>query len=91
MSVSVDLMINLYMTDTVYLCLTIFHVPACYMCSYIRQVLITALSGQMFAQIGTGLKVFVFILVVRDWPSLCVVLVSCLYQSGGKMGNHFVE
>lgn len=79
------------MTGTVSLCLTIFHVLACYTCSYIRQVLITALLGQMFVQIGTGLKVFVFILVASDRPSLCVMLVSCLYQSSGKMGEYLTE
>lgn len=45
----------------------------------------------MFVQIGTGLKVFVFILVASDQPSLCVMLVSCLYQSSGKMGEYLTE
>lgn len=57
-------MINFLITDAVYLHSTVFHIWTCYMCSHIRQVLITDLLGQVFVQIGTGLKVFVFISVV---------------------------
>jgi len=52
-------MVNFLMTDTVYLCSTVFHILTCYMCSRIRQDLITDLLGRIFLQIGTDLNVFV--------------------------------
>lgn len=95
MSVCMDLMINFLMTDTVYLRSTIFHILTCYMRSCIRQVLITDLLGQMFVQIGIGLKVLVFILVVSVLaPFGCYVRflpVSKWWKNGRIFDrNHFV-
>ena len=96
MSVGMDLIINFLMTDTVYLCSTIFHILTCCMCSRIRQVLVTDLLGQMFVQIGTGLKVFVFILVASVLAPfvyyICFLSVSKWWKNGRIFGrNHFVE